>query len=305
MFVLFMPDLPPLAWIRSFEAAARLRSFSAAATELALTQPAVSQHIRHLEARLNRPLFRRLRHGVELTADGAAYLPHVQVALSGLARATRDLFGAAAPRGVSIAAPASISALWLAPRLGALGLAQPGVAITVASVHRPVDYEAVDADIEIRFGEGGWPRQVALPLMTEDLAPVAAPALLARAPDGDWTRLPAIALTGPRAGWSAWARLAGTAPPSHVCARFDSFVPALAAARAGTGTLLASLPLSRDALESGDLQRLGNVVLRLTDTHWVICDPDAPSPVIAVTRWLANEAASEEHTRAASVTGQE
>ena len=60
-----MSDLPPLTWIRTFEAAARLESFSAAAAELALTQPAVSQHVRQLEARLERQLFRRLRDWIE------------------------------------------------------------------------------------------------------------------------------------------------------------------------------------------------------------------------------------------------
>jgi len=107
-----MTNLPPLTWIRTFEAAARLASFSAAADELALTQPAVSQHVRQLEAKLDRQLFRRLLHGVELTADGAAYLPHVQAALGGLTRATRDLFGADEPASVTIATPASILALW-------------------------------------------------------------------------------------------------------------------------------------------------------------------------------------------------
>lgn len=287
-----MSELPPLAWIRTFEAAARLESFSAAAGELALTQPAVSQHIRQLEAKLDRQLFRRLRHGVELTADGTAYLPHVQAALAGLTRATRDLFGADTPNLVSIAAPASISTLWLAPRLGALRAAHPGIAITVASVHRPVDYAAVGADIEIRFAESGLAERTALPMMAEELTPVAAPALLTATPDGDWTRLPALALTGPRAGWSAWARLADIAPPSQIVARFDSFLPALEAARAGAGTLLASLPLSRDALANGSVQRLSEVVLTVAGRHWVTCAADAPSHVTAVARWLAETASA-------------
>lgn len=282
-----MRDLPPLNWLRTFEAAARLESFSAAAAELALTQPAVSQHIRQLEATLQRQLFRRLRHGVQLTADGVAYLPHVQAALSGLTRATRDLFGADAPESVSIAAPASISALWLAPRLGALRTDHPGIAITVSSVYRPVDYETIGADIEIRFGEGDWSHRTALPLMAEELSPVAAPQLLASAADEDWKQLPAIAITGPRAGWSAWSRVAGLAPPSRIVIRFDSFLPALEAATAGAGTLLASLPLSRDALAAGRVQRLSDVVLTVSGGHWVTYAPDAPSAVVAIAQWLA------------------
>lgn len=283
-----MSDLPPLTWLRTFEAAARHQSFSAAADELALTQPAVSQHVRHLEAKLHRQLFRRLRHGVELSADGVAYLPHVQAALSGLARATRDLFGADAPASVSIAAPASISALWLAPRVALMRTVQPALAVTVASVHRPVDYESVGADIEIRFGGGEWPDRTAWPLMAESLTPVAAPSLLASATGDDWTRLPALAVTGPREGWSAWSRLAGIAPPSRISARFDSFLPALEAARAGAGMLLASLPLARHAIARGDVERLSDVVLTVAGRHWVTCASDAPSPIPALARWLAD-----------------
>ena len=45
-------DLPPLELLRSFEAAARRLSFTLAATELHLTQSAVSRQIQQLEASL-------------------------------------------------------------------------------------------------------------------------------------------------------------------------------------------------------------------------------------------------------------
>ena len=85
--------LPPLSWLRAFEAAARHSSFTAAAAEIGLTQAAVSQHIRLLESHLKVSLFLRLRRGVELTAEGAAYLPHVQSGFGLIARSTRELFG--------------------------------------------------------------------------------------------------------------------------------------------------------------------------------------------------------------------
>ena len=50
-------SLPPLAWLRAFEASARHLSFTRAAGELGLTQSAISQHIRNLEAYLGRDLF--------------------------------------------------------------------------------------------------------------------------------------------------------------------------------------------------------------------------------------------------------
>jgi DNA-binding transcriptional LysR family regulator len=38
--------LPPLAWFRAFESAARRLSFTAAAEEIGMTQSAVSQHVK-------------------------------------------------------------------------------------------------------------------------------------------------------------------------------------------------------------------------------------------------------------------
>ncbi|TJW71803.1 MAG: LysR family transcriptional regulator, partial [Mesorhizobium sp.] len=80
--------MPPLDWLRSFEAAARLSNFTAAATELGLTQAAVSQHIRFLEERLKTRLFARLARGVALSPEGAAYLPHIQSAFAIIGNST-------------------------------------------------------------------------------------------------------------------------------------------------------------------------------------------------------------------------
>ncbi|MFP5021280.1 LysR family transcriptional regulator [Pseudonocardia phyllosphaerae] len=58
--------------LRSFTAVARLRSFTAAARALGLGQSTVSQHVRKLEAVVDRPLLDRDTHTVVLTADGEA-----------------------------------------------------------------------------------------------------------------------------------------------------------------------------------------------------------------------------------------
>jgi len=59
-----------LNWLRTFEAAARLSGFSAAARELGLTQVAVSQQIKSLETKLGHDLFVRHPKKVQLTEAG-------------------------------------------------------------------------------------------------------------------------------------------------------------------------------------------------------------------------------------------
>ena len=80
--------LPPLNWIRSFEATARHLSFTHAALELNLTQAAVSQQIKGLESQLGAVLFKRLPRGLQLTNAGAAYLPAVHESVKKLSIAT-------------------------------------------------------------------------------------------------------------------------------------------------------------------------------------------------------------------------
>lgn len=68
----------PLNGLRAFEASARHSSFTrAAATELCVTQAAVSQQVKKLETRLGVQLLQRLPRGLKTTAEGEALLPVV------------------------------------------------------------------------------------------------------------------------------------------------------------------------------------------------------------------------------------
>src|SRR5690242_9280876 len=65
-----------LGQLRAFERIVRLGSFHAAAQEMKLSQPSVSQRIRELEAALNTPLFVRRGPRVSLTAEGHALIEY-------------------------------------------------------------------------------------------------------------------------------------------------------------------------------------------------------------------------------------
>lgn len=264
-------QLPPLEWLRVFDSAARMGNFTAAADELGLTQAAVSQRMRHLEARLGTALFKRLPRGVELTVEGEAYAPHVAAALAALHRSTADLFSASR-RKLSIAANASTIDLWLTPRLPALMQQLPDLEVSLNSVLRLGDYAAANADFEVRFGAGVWPGLESKKLFDEVLAPVVAPRLL-HDTSTDWRQLPQIALAGPRIGWRDWAAASGVAPPKSPSLRYDVFAHALTAAIEGAGVLLASLELIGDVLKSGRLVRLPEPSLRMEDGYWLTWSP--------------------------------
>ncbi len=263
------PDpLPPLEWLRVFEAAARLGNFTAAANELGLTQAAVSQRMRNLESRLNAHLFQRLARGVKLTADGEAYLPHIRNALDAMRRGTSDLF--ASPRTkITIAAPASVAALWIAPRLKELSTVHNALQISVSAIHRPTDFEVTQADMEVRFGTGSWQHREAVPLYREELVPACSAELFATASNGDWRQLPNIAVSGPRDGWHEWSAAAGETPLPQPVLRFDSLIAAQNAAISGAGVFLASLALARAAIRDDDLVQLSEHPLIMKGGYWL------------------------------------
>ena len=64
--------------LKAFQAVAEHRSFSLAANELYLTQPAISKRIATLEAQLKCKLFDRIGRSIDLTPAGLALLPRAR-----------------------------------------------------------------------------------------------------------------------------------------------------------------------------------------------------------------------------------
>ncbi|CAN7599108.1 LysR family transcriptional regulator [Rhizobium rhizogenes] len=262
-----LQTLPPLEWIRVFEAAARLGSFTAAANELGLTQAAVSQRIKNLELRLGTQLFNRQARGVILSVEGEAWLPQVQSAFNQLLHSTANLFELPR-RKITIAASSSVIELWIVPRLRQIAHLLPHVQLAFETIQLQPDYERSEADFEIRFGDGNWPGREAQRLFAEELAPVASPSLAKESAE-NWERLPRIAVSGPRDGWRDWSNMMGSQIQPLSILRFDTFVQAMRAAESGAGVLLGSLPLCLRAIQTGSLMCLTDQVLRMQDGYWV------------------------------------
>lgn len=71
-----------LTLLRAFATVAREGNLTRAAVHLHLTQPAVSLQIKNLQEALGVTLFTRTSHGLSLTRDGQALLPHAERALA-------------------------------------------------------------------------------------------------------------------------------------------------------------------------------------------------------------------------------
>ena len=236
--------LPTLTWLRAFEAAARTSSFTAAAAELNLTSGAISYQIRALEAHLGFALFERLPRGVKLTPMGVAYLPPVRKAFEELADSTVGLFGGLERVQITVHAPVSLAALWLAPMLPAFTAANPSIDVRLSSViwDNAVLDEATD--LEIRYGSGQWHGYRSERLMNQNILAVCSPTLLQLLQAGGdlATLLPqhSIHIMGYENHWLKVRQVLELANnPASAVPTVDTTIAALELAAVGAGVALA------------------------------------------------------------------
>ncbi len=278
--------LPPLPWFRSFEAAARHLSFTAAAAEVGLTQPAISQQVRALETRLGVDLFARNPRGLTLTDDGRKLLPQVEQALQGLARATAGFESGTAGAGlVTVAASVSIAQWVIQPRLGAFLNAHPGVRVRLVSAIWPDEFRMRPADVEIRFGSDAQVGQGA-----ERLGPDGLIAVSRTGDPDDLTRLPLIEAVGTSATWRDWAAQTGIEVTAAPQVYVDSYGAAVDLAVAGTGIALVSALVAAGPLRGGRLNQLGPAPIPAPEGYFMALRSPMPEAQ-ALGQWLRAEVA--------------
>src|SRR5258708_6530307 len=171
--------LPSLNGLRAFEAAARHLSFTVAASELNVTQTAISHQIRRLEEELGIRLFIRQNRALALTPEARDYLPGVRAAFNDLRLATEQLLRRENDHVLTISTLASLAAKWLLPRLSAFQQAHPGIDVRITTSTGLVDFKNGDVDAAIRYGRGHCPALRADWLMPADLFPLSTPPFLA------------------------------------------------------------------------------------------------------------------------------
>jgi len=115
--------------VRSFVTVVDAGSFSRAAKELALSQPAVTTQVRSLEEELGQTLLDRQYRNIELTEAGEVFLPHAREILDHIARAQEALQEQVGDIGGHLmVAASSIPGSYIVPRLmGAFAQQHPQV----------------------------------------------------------------------------------------------------------------------------------------------------------------------------------
>ncbi|QDF95441.1 XRE family transcriptional regulator [Azoarcus sp. DD4] len=248
--------LPPLPALRTFEAAARLLSYSRAADELHVTHGAVSHQIRALEEQLGLALFARQGRTMTLTPAGAELLHATNAALRQIADALAAIRRQRNPNRLSVSVMPSFAGRWLAPRLAAFLDANPGCELNVLSSDAITDFARDGTDLAIRWGFGGYAGVHCEPFMDDVMFPVLSPHFAGGVPrePAALAGLPLLRSVGE--DWLPWFRAAGLDwdEPARGLALNDSGL-VVQAAIDGQGIALARRSLALRALREGRLVR--------------------------------------------------
>ncbi|MCW5729210.1 MAG: transcriptional regulator GcvA [Alphaproteobacteria bacterium] len=289
--------LPSLNAVRAFEAAARRRSFTGAATELNVTQGAVSHQVKLLEDQLGRKLFRRGGRELALTLAGMLALEAASGALDRLAQAFAELRLGGGGKRLTVSVSPNFAAKWLVHRIGRFSAAHPDIDLRIAPSLHHVDFAGEDVDIAVRHGDGNWPDLHVTCLMREELFPVCSPALATGKPP---LRRPAdlarhtLIHTQDRTGWKTWLDAAGIRGVN--LERGPVYLEAALAidgAIGRQGVALARTALAAHDLRHGRLLRPFGPALKAPYSYWIVCPKAAANrPLVRTFRdWLVEEAA--------------
>ncbi len=292
-------SLPSVSALVTFEAAARLLSFTLAAAELGVTQAAVSRQIRALETDLGLRLFHRQHRRVELTRAGRLLSGSVTSGFDRIAETIGSLRHTHSAGTVSVGATLAFSHFWLLPRLTHFRRKHPATQMRVISQDEPFDMHLGDVQIGVRYGTPPFAGLRVLASLNDVIYPVCSPQFLRQAGVTDADQmlfsLPLLVTDWNDPGWASWGSWAEAAgygrPELKVALRFTHYADTIYAAMNGEGVALGWDRLLSHQLGDGRLVRVGSACVRRNEGYHVVIpdDQDVPEAAAPLTTWLTEE----------------
>ena len=279
-----------------FESAARLGSFTAAAKELGMTQPAVTRQIRSLELSLGAELFRRTANRSELTEIGARLGDHIAAGFDVIEAGLAELAEHAGT--FVLAAHPGIAQQWIVPRIDGLHDALGELDLRLWLFDRDSEIAEGGFDAAVRVGTGEFPGQSSHLLFHERVVPVASPGfakhfgLSADSTAADVYEVPFVHMDDGDRPWMTWANwlaefgITLRRQPGRVL--FHNYPMVLQQALAGRGVALGWRTLI-DELEAGDALVVVGPEVRSNRGYYVTWPTGEPDTgVQSLITWLTS-----------------
>lgn len=295
-----------------FEAAARHGSFTRAAEELRISQPAISHAVRALETDLGVELFERRHKGVSPTEAGRHLMEQASLGLTLIDQALRDVRKMNQGHQVTLAVSTATATWWLLPRIARFKQAHPDIELRCITTDTDPDLERERIDLAITLGAGEFARLRRWHFVDEEVYPVCSPSYAQRmAPLKDPQSLTRTTLLHieqryrPRVDWAGWlAHFGVTLPRATQRFRFNDYSIVLQAAIEGQGVALGWRHLVEPLVAQGVLVRPIAQTLRTDQPLYLVAarGGQLSEDAVHLRDWLIREArgaAASEVTHAA------
>ncbi len=275
-------SIPSMSALATFEAAARLSSFTLAAAELGVTQAAVSRQIKLLEDDLNTRLFVRANRRVVLSTAGTALASTVSGAFNSMAVMIETIRQPLALDTVAVGASLAFSHFWILPRLAGFRAAHPEIKLKLVADDSATDLRHDRLDVAVRFGRPPFRDAHSIASLADAVFPVCSPKLLTAhgksVETANLIQLPLIASDTVNPNWltwRTWAHGVGLGPEIGRASdlsrlRFNHYTDTIQAAVNGEGVALGWATLLKGHLEEGRLIRIGGDTLTLEDAYHLL-----------------------------------
>lgn len=290
-----MAELPPLNSLRAFDAAGRRLSFRAAADELGVTQGAVAQHVRQLEAHLDVALFERVPKGLTFTSAGRSFHNRIAEVFADLRSATAEL--KPEPNKVLISVTPTFAAKWLIPNLPDFTAVHPNIDLRIMATEKISSFHSDGIDLAVRQGSPPFGASLDVTLLfKQTLIAVAAPKF---AGDEPYPLDPETLSDLPKIHdshdlWPSYLAYLGVQDQSPRGLSLSQTSLAVDAAIAGQGVALVSRFLVAHDLEAGRLIEVGEAWEAGGNDFYVLTPRTAKAnkPVVEVVTWIKARSAA-------------
>lgn len=277
-------------------------SFTRAATELHLTQSAISRQVAQLERFLGKKLFTREPRALRLTVSGQSYAEEVQRLLVVCAEATEAVMKRKGHIELTVACSSGVAVLWLMPRLTRFRAAHPDFHLRLIINDSLASLSEAEFDVGMYYLREGPPAGLAARrLYDEDVFPVCTPRYLngRKLTPADLPEEMLLMLEDGQRQWMSWQvwlaqnGLAEARTEHKLVA--NQYPILLQLAIEGQGIVLAWRHMIDACLRDGLLVRACDASASLGGGYYAVWPQDRTEPAAArlFRNWLVQESAEE------------
>jgi len=282
-----------------FEVAGRHLSFSRAAQELGVSQPAVSHAIKKLERELGAKLFERQHRGVTLSRSGKTFFNQLAASLDDIYQAAAEIKYRHHPQDVTLSVSTAFATHWLMPRIARFKHNHPSINLRCLTTESDIEQHPQDVDLRIPLGGGDWPGYDRCFFTDESVVAVCSSSYLHHVGPvsqieelAQQTLLHLEASYLQRLDWQDWLGHYGVPlPHTEKSFCFNDYSVVLQAALEGQGVALGWLHIVEPLLDQGRLVQITPNRLTTSNPFYILStnEKDLSPAAECLRNWLVTE----------------